>query len=86
MVEFKTNGVCANKIKFNIINERIWDVEFVNGCEGNLTGIGKLVEGMEVAEVVRRLEGISCGGKATSCPDQLATALKQELVKQKAQK
>ena len=56
---------------------KVYDVEFLGGCNGNLQGIGKLVEGMEVDEVISRLEGIRCGMKPTSCPDQLATALKK---------
>ena len=56
---------------------KVKNVQYIGGCNGNLKGIGSLVEGMDVDEVISRLEGTTCGGKATSCPDQLATALKQ---------
>ena len=61
-------------IFFEIIDGKVHNVEFMNGCSGNLQGIGKLVEGMHVDEVISRIEGIQCGAKPTSCPDQLATA------------
>lgn len=75
--EYKTKGTCSQKIFFDIENGKVKNVEFMSGCNGNLKGIGSLVEGMDVDEVISRLEGITCGMKATSCPDQLATALKQ---------
>jgi len=83
MAEYKTQGVCTRKIEFEIEQGRLKDVHFVSGCPGNLEGISRLVEGMEVEEVINRLEGIRCGLKATSCPAQLAHALKDELGKQK---
>lgn len=82
-MEFKTSGVCSRKIKFDIVDDRVKNVEFVSGCDGNLTGIGKLVEGMKVEEVIEKLEGIRCGDKKTSCPDQLVLALKAELQRSK---
>ena len=75
--ESKTKGTCSQRIYFRIEDGRVYDVEFLGGCNGNLQGIGKLVEGMEVNEVITRLEGIHCGMKPTSCPDQLAAALKK---------
>ena len=75
--ECKTKGTCSQRIYFRIEDGKVYDVEFLGGCNGNLQGIGKLVEGMEVDEVIARLDGIHCGMKPTSCPDQLATALKK---------
>ena len=73
---YKTHGTCAREIAFEIEDGKVRNVQFFGGCNGNLKGIGALVEGMEVAEVIRRVEGIRCGMKSTSCPDQLAQALK----------
>jgi len=75
--EFKTKGTCSQMIFFKIEDGRVYGVEFLGGCNGNLQGIGKLVEGMPVDEVITRLENIHCGAKPTSCPDQLANALKK---------
>lgn len=76
---YKTKGVCSQLINFDIADGKVTNVSFVGGCNGNLQGIGRLVEGMEVQEAIRRLEGIRCGFKNTSCPDQLAQALKSAL-------
>lgn len=84
MSEYITRGVCSRKIEFLIDQGKLKDVSFVSGCSGNLEGISKLVEGMQVEEVIEKLEGIKCGWKNTSCPAQLAQALKEELQKQKA--
>ncbi len=75
--EYKTKGTCSQRIFFEIEDGKVRNVEFFGGCNGNLQGIGKLVEGMEIDEVIHRIDGIRCGGKPTSCPDQLATALKK---------
>ncbi len=75
--EYTTKGTCSRSILFDIEDNKLTNVQYIGGCNGNLKGIGSLVEGMDVDEVISRLEGISCGGKPTSCPDQLATALKQ---------
>ena len=75
--EYKTKGTCSQRILFEIENNTLMNVQFIGGCNGNLKGIGSLVEGMDVDEVISRLEGTTCGMKVTSCPDQLATALKQ---------
>ena len=75
--EYKTKGTCSQMIFFEIEDNKVHNVQYMGGCNGNLQGIGKLVEGMDVDEVISRIEGIHCGAKPTSCPDQLATALKQ---------
>lgn len=78
--EYKTNGTCSRKITFTVDEEnKIHDVVFEGGCHGNLQGIGKLVEGMDANEVVKRVSGIKCGFKSTSCPDQLAKAITEAL-------
>lgn len=76
---YKTKGVCSQLINFDIVDGKLTNVSFVGGCNGNLQGIGRLVEGMEVNEAIKRLEGIHCGFKNTSCPDQLAQALKETI-------
>ena len=78
--EYKTKGTCSQRIFFDVEGGKVRNVQFVGGCNGNLKGIGSLVEGMGVDEVISRLEGIRCGMKSTSCPDQLAQALKEAKV------
>ncbi len=73
--EYIPRGVCAEKIFYQVEVGRIKNVEFVKGCNGNLKGIARLIEGMEISEVISKLKGIDCNGKGTSCPDQLACAL-----------
>lgn len=70
-------GVCSRKIDFEITDGLITSVTFTGGCHGNTQGISRLVEGFRVNDAIRRLEGIDCMGKGTSCPDQLAKALKE---------
>ena len=77
--EYKTKGTCSQRIFFEVEDGKVKNVSFVGGCNGNLKGIGALVEGMDVDAVIARLEGIHCGMKSTSCPDQLARALRQAL-------
>ena len=77
--EYKTSGTCSQRILFEIEGGIVKNVQFLGGCNGNLQGIGRLVEGMEVNEVIRRIDGIHCGAKCTSCPDQLAKALKEAI-------
>lgn len=72
---YKTHGTCSTLIQLNVENGIIKEVSFQNGCNGNLQGISHLVEGMRVENVIKRLEGIRCGMKTTSCPDQLCQAL-----------
>jgi uncharacterized protein (TIGR03905 family) len=74
---YNTRGTCSREIIFEIEDGKVRNVEYIGGCNCNLKGIASLVEGMDVDEVIARLEGTTCGGKPTSCPDQLATALKQ---------
>ncbi|MCU6748102.1 MULTISPECIES: TIGR03905 family TSCPD domain-containing protein [Lachnospiraceae] len=76
-MDYKTKGVCSQKIHFDIEDHKVRNVSFLGGCSGNLQGISRLVEGMDVDEAIHRIEGIKCGFKATSCPDQLAKALKE---------
>ena len=73
---YKTKGTCSREILFEIEEGKVKNVQFIGGCNGNLKGIGALVEGMDADEIIARVEGIQCGMKATSCPDQLAQALK----------
>ncbi len=81
---YKTSGTCSREIAFEIEDGKLKNVQYFGGCNGNLKGIGSLVEGMDVDDVIRRLEGICCGMKSTSCPDQLACALKEVLAQQNA--
>ena len=74
---YKTRGTCSREIAFEVENGKVKNVQFYGGCNGNLKGIAALVEGMPVDDVIARVEGIQCGMKATSCPDQLAKALKE---------
>ncbi len=73
---YKTFGTCSRAINFEVKNGVIQSVEFVGGCDGNTQGLSRLLVGMSVDEAIKRLSGIDCGGKGTSCPDQLARALK----------
>ena len=75
--EYKTKGTCSQHILFEIEDNKLKNVQFLGGCNGNLKGICSLVEGMDVDEVIARVDGIHCGMKPTSCPDQLAQALKE---------
>ena len=77
MYEYKTKGTCSQMIYFDLEDGKVKNVQFLGGCNGNLKGIGQLVEGMDVDDVIARLEGTTCGMKKTSCPDQLAKALKE---------
>ena len=76
-LEFKPSGVCSQKMIVEIEDNKIKKYQSIEGCPGNSLGIGALVVGMEVDEVIKRLEGIKCGFRPTSCPDQLAKNLKQ---------
>lgn len=76
---YKTKGTCSREIAFELENGIIKNVSFLGGCNGNLKGVSALVEGQKAEAVIGRLEGIKCGFKSTSCPDQLATALKEAL-------
>lgn len=74
---YRPKGVCSQNMEIEIEDGKLTGLKVMGGCSGNLQGIARLVEGMEIDEVIRRLEGIRCGFKKTSCPDQLANALKQ---------
>ena len=74
-IQYARRGTCSKMIGVEITDDVITNIEFIGGCQGNLTGISKLVVGMNVDEVINRLEGIDCGGRGTSCPDQLAKCL-----------
>ena len=78
-VNFTPRGVCARAMNFDIEDGVIRNLKVTGGCNGNLKGIAKLVEGMKAEDVVTKLEGIDCNGKGTSCPDQLAQAVKPYL-------
>ena len=71
------NGVCSRQINLEVENGIVIKLEVIGGCNGNLQGISKLVEGMKVEEVIKRLKGIDCKGRGTSCPDQIAKALEE---------
>ena len=77
--EYKTAGTCSQRILFEIHENKVTNVQFIGGCNGNLQGISKLVEGMDANEVIQKISGIHCGMKQTSCPDQLAKALTKAL-------
>lgn len=74
---YTTSGTCSREIHFDVVDNKLVNVSFLGGCNGNLKGISSLVEGMDIDEVIARVEGIQCGARPTSCPDQLAKALKQ---------
>ena len=78
-MEYKTKGVCSQAIRFDIIEDKVRNVQFIGGCSGNTQGVARLIEGMDVKEAISRLDGIRCGFRPTSCPDQLANALKQAI-------
>ena len=82
-MEYTTRGTCSRLNKFDFDGDKVKDVQFVMGCHGNTQGVAKLVEGMDIHEVIKRLKGIDCNGRGTSCPDQLAQALEQYLEQQK---
>lgn len=74
---YKTQGVCSREISFDVEDHKVKNVHFLGGCSGNTQGLSRLVEGMDIDDVISRTEGINCGYRPTSCPDQLARALKQ---------
>lgn len=80
-MDYRPQGVCSQQIHFDIIDNKVRNVSFVGGCNGNLQGISRLIDGMDVNEAISRIEGIRCGFKPTSCPDQLARALKSAVGK-----
>ena len=76
---YKTHGTCSRQIDVTLDGDVVSEVVFHNGCMGNTQGVAALVKGMKAEEAIRRLKGIDCGGKGTSCPDQLARALTEML-------
>lgn len=79
MYSYKTSGVCSSEILFEIKDGKVYNVSFVDGCKGNLTGISRLVEGMEIQQVIKCLKGVECNGES-SCPNELASALEEILI------
>lgn len=75
MIQYQPQGVCSRLIQLEIENDKIVAAQFIGGCNGNTKGICSLIIGMNVDNVIQRLSGITCGGKPTSCPDQLARCL-----------
>ena len=80
-INYTPSGVCARRMEIEVENDKITDVKIVGGCAGNTQGVSRLLVGMSVDEAIERLSGIRCGFKPTSCPDQLAKALKEYKVK-----
>lgn len=76
-IQYQPKGVCSKQMEIEVEGDIISSISIQGGCSGNLQGISRLVEGMEISEVIRRLRGIHCGWRNTSCPDQLATALEE---------
>ena len=83
--QYKTNGVCSSHVEFEINGDTINGVRFAGGCDGNLKGLGVLLEGMTTSDAAKRLAGINCKGRGTSCPDQLSKAISRVLY-EKAEK
>ena len=75
-MQYKTHGTCAIAINFDVVDNKVTSVQFVGGCRGNTQGVARLVEGMDIDEVIKRLDGILCRN-GTSCPNELAKALKE---------
>lgn len=81
---YKTHNVCSREIHFDVKDHKLTNVKYIGGCSGNTQGVARLVEGMDIDEAIQRLEGIHCGFRPTSCPDQLAQALKAYAKENKA--
>ena len=79
---YRPKGTCSQAIQFEIEDNKVHNVQFIGGCSGNTQGVARLIEGMDVDEAISRMDGIRCGMRPTSCPDQLANALKQALKEQ----
>ena len=77
--DYKPHGVCPMRISFDLEGDTVHNVSFTGGCNGNLQGMSRLVEGMNIDDVIARVQGIHCGMKPTSCPDQLAKALREAI-------
>jgi uncharacterized protein TIGR03905 len=83
VMNYKTKGTCSREISFDVVDNKVTNVRFLGGCSGNTQGVAALVEGMDVNEAIKRMDGIDCAGRGTSCPDQLAKALKLYLEENK---
>lgn len=83
--EYKTKGTCSSRITFDLDGDIIRNVKFTGGCNGNLKGISSIVDGMKVEDIEKKLGGITCGFKNTSCPDQLAKAVSEAYEREKAE-
>jgi uncharacterized protein (TIGR03905 family) len=81
MIDYKTSGICSTKINFDIKDGKLHSVSFEDGCEGNLKALSTLLEGMDTQEAVKKLKGINCENKGTSCADQLAKAIEMQAIK-----
>jgi len=77
MYSYKTHGTCSREILFDIEDNKIKEVRFIGGCDGNTQGVAALIKGYDVDEAIARIKGIDCRGRGTSCPDQLAKALEE---------
>lgn len=77
IIQYKTQGTCCHLMQVKFDGDKVVDVDFLGGCNGNLQGIKQLVKGMTIDEVITKLSGIKCGNKPTSCPDQLAKCLSE---------
>lgn len=75
-ITYTPTGVCSRKMEIDYENGKIVNIDVLGGCNGNLKGLASLLKGMEIEEAIKRLEGLTCGMKTTSCPDQIAKALK----------
>lgn len=84
MMTYKTRGVCSREIQFEVKDNKLTSVKYIGGCPGNTQGVARLVEGMDIDDAISRLSGIHCGHRPTSCPDQLARALKAYKEEQQA--
>lgn len=82
MISYKTQGTCSKMINIELEGDIIKKVEFIGGCPGNVIGLAKLSEGRSAEDIIKRVEGVTCGFKPTSCPDQLAKALRMALAEQ----
>ena len=82
MISYKTQGTCSKMINIKLDGDIIKKVEFIGGCPGNVIGLSKLSEGRSAEDIIKRVEGVTCGFKPTSCPDQLAKALRMALAEQ----
>ncbi len=74
-IQYRTQGTCCGLMNVVLDENKIYDIEFIGGCPGNLKGIRELLKGMDIDSVIEKFQGITCGAKSTSCPDQLAKCL-----------